>query len=142
MITAGPKKSVFYTPSSGHEQPTYLVSGIMNWQLTNTPRSWRPPTDLFEVEDRIVVRVEIAGMNKSDFVIELNQNSLLVSGIRSDHSERRMFHQMEVHFGEFQTEIELPAPIDAGKVEAVYQDGFLWIYLPKVQPKQIYIHQD
>ncbi len=115
---------------------------IVNWRISSHPHAWRPPTDVYERDDSIVVRVEIAGMNESDFTISLDQNVLAVRGTRADTAERLTYHQMEINFGEFLTAVELQAPIDADHVKAEYQNGFLWIYLPKAQPKIIKIKEN
>lgn len=112
---------------------------MVNWRISSHPHAWRPPTDVYEREDSIVVRVEIAGMNENDFVINLDQNILTVHGVRADITERRAYHQMEINFGEFYTAVEIPLPIDVEHVRAEYQNGFLWVYLPKAQPKIIKI---
>lgn len=107
------------------------------WRIISRPHLWRPPTDVYETEDAITIRIEIAGMRESDFTISLIDRNLTVRGLRQDTSERRAYHQMEIPFGEFSTEIELPYAIIADKVDAVYRDGFLRITLPIVQPKHI-----
>jgi HSP20 family protein len=109
------------------------------WRMTMRSPAWRPPTDVFETENTIVVRVEVAGMREEDFSIELTGRSLLVRGSRQDVPERRAFHQMEIHFGEFAIELELPNYIEADQVQAVYSDGFLRVHLPKARPRQISI---
>ncbi|MDR3575119.1 MAG: Hsp20/alpha crystallin family protein [Anaerolineaceae bacterium] len=108
-----------------------MISGIVNWRLTVQPNVWRPPTDVFETEENFVVRVEIAGMRESDFSVTLDKQALTISGIRPEFPERKAFYQMEIHFGEFVSEIEIPSPVDPDRVEAVYQDGFLRVNLPK-----------
>ncbi|MCC7129785.1 MAG: Hsp20/alpha crystallin family protein, partial [Anaerolineae bacterium] len=45
--------------------------------------------------------------------------------------------QMEIRFGEFVLSVELPYFIDSSQVEAVYDNGFLMISLPKARPRQI-----
>jgi len=110
---------------------------IANWRISSTPQTWRPPTDVFEREDSIIVRVEIAGMNEKDFAISLDQNTLVIRGVRTDTNERRAYHQMEINFGEFINVIDISMPIESDQVQAEYQNGFLWIVLPKAQPKII-----
>lgn len=107
------------------------------WRTPSRPHTWRPPTDVYETEDAIVIRVEVAGMQESDFTISLVERSLTVRGIRQDTPERRAYHQLEIPFGEFSTELDLPYPIVSDKVEATYRDGFLRIVLPITQPKHI-----
>jgi HSP20 family protein len=81
-------------------------------------------------------------MREADFTISLIERSLTIRGIRQDTSERRAYHQMEIAFGEFNTEVELPYQIISDKVEATYRDGFLRITLPIAQPKHIKVEGD
>lgn len=118
------------------ENPDYV---IVNWRVTPHSHAWRPPTDVFEREDSLIVRVEIAGMNEDDFVIQLDQTLLVIRGTRIDTGERRAYHQMEINFGEFITAVDLQTPIDVENVSAEYQNGFLWVFLPRAQPKTIKI---
>lgn len=117
----------------------YIELGPFSWRLTMRSAAWRPPTDLYETENAVVVRVEIAGMREDDFIIELNGRILAIRGIRQDQSERRAYHQMEIQFGEFAIELELPQHVEADQVEAVYNNGFLRVSLPKARPRQISI---
>jgi HSP20 family molecular chaperone IbpA len=57
-------------------------------------------------------------------------------------NERRAYHRMEINFGEFLSAIEIQTPIDPEHVRAEYQNGFLWIYLPKSQPKVIKVKEN
>lgn len=121
------------------ENSSSLSTDELRWRLLHHPRLWRPPTDVFETEDLLIVRVEIAGMREEDFTISLEDRRLVIGGSRPDQAERRAYHQMEIPFGEFSTEIELFVPVVPDKVEAVYKDGFLKIALPKAKPRQILI---
>jgi HSP20 family molecular chaperone IbpA len=97
---------------------------------------WRPPTDVFETEHSIRVQVEVAGMENSDFAVVLDGNVLRISGNRKDHLERRVYHQMEIHTGEFLSEVELPSKVDPDFIRAHYHDGFLAIELHKTENTQ------
>ena len=94
---------------------------------------YRPPTDVYETETSVVVRVEIPGVRSEDFDISLNDQILTIAGIRTDSSERRAYHQMEIHFGEFLSETALPVAVDQTPVEAIYTDGFLKLVFTKLQ---------
>lgn len=102
---------------------------------------WRPPTDLYELDKVVIVRVEVAGMQSSDFHISLEERRLVIRGVRPDIHEQRAFHQMEISFGEFYTDVELPCPVDAAEVKADYRGGFLRIEMPKVQPRKVPVEQ-
>ncbi len=125
--------------SANADHSTYMLSGLVNWRSSARQRIWRPPTDVFETPERIVVRVEIAGMSNEDFTVIINQNLLVVQGVRREVCEKRAFHQMEIPFGEFITEADIPSPIDTEQVEATYQDGFLLVVMPKSQTRRIQI---
>lgn len=114
-----------------------LNSEPVRWHVTLRPHVWRPPTDVYETEDAIIVRVEIAGMRESDFVISLDGRYLSIRGVRPDVPERRAYHQLEIRFGEFSTDLELPYPVVSERIEAVYNNGFLRIVLPKESPRHI-----
>jgi HSP20 family protein len=107
--------------------------------ITKT-RNWRPPTDVYESDDCIIVKVEIAGMDQEKFDITYFKNTLNISGCRSDeNSSIKAFHQLEIGYGEFLTSVEIGVPIQVDKSEAIYQKGFLIISLPKSHPKNILI---
>ena len=118
------------------------ITDTSRWRIISRPHAWRPPTDVYETDSAIIIRVEIAGMRESDFTISLVERNLTIRGSRQDTTERRAYHQMEIAFGEFNTEVELPYAIISDKVEAVYRDGFLRITLPIAQPKHIKVEGD
>ena len=107
----------------------------VSWQVHSSV--WSPPTDLFEADDAIVVRVEIAGMREEDFDVALENNALMVSGMRADLPDRRAYHQMEIRFGKFATSVALPVPVNVETARAEYKNGFLTVTLPKAKPDQI-----
>lgn len=103
---------------------------------------WVPPTDVFETDDQIVVQVEVAGVKQSDLTVSLQDRRLIITGTRSDHGpSQRAYHQMQVRFGDFSTEVELPVPIDETGIDASYVDGFLRIVLLKRKPRQIDVQE-
>jgi HSP20 family protein len=116
-------------------------SGVraIGWQLNVHSYEWSPPTDVYETDASFVVRVEAAGMREAEFKINVEENFLVISGFRSEQPDRRVYHQMEIRFGEFSTAIELPVGVDVSKAQAEYEDGFLNVVLPKITPTNINI---
>jgi len=111
----------------------------IGWQVSIHSYAWSPPTDVYETDAGFIVRLEVAGMRQSDFSIDVEDNFLIISGVRSEPPERRTFHQMEIRFGEFSTAIEIPAGADVSKAQADYEDGFLNVVMPKIKPTTINI---
>jgi HSP20 family protein len=86
---------------------------------------------VYEVDDEIIVRIEVAGLRENDLAITIEGQYLIIQGIRPDIPEKRAYHQMEIPFGQFSLEIDLPSPVEPGMAQANYRDGFLRIRLPK-----------
>lgn len=112
---------------------------VVHWHIFRHSHEWRPPTDIYETEKDVVVRVEIAGMKENDFSISLQDRRLVIRGSRQDESGIRAFQQMEIHFGEFMIDVELPCSVIAEQASAEYHDGFLKLVLPKSKPQRIWI---
>ncbi len=142
MITVILKTSSQPPDFSNFEEAANLLSHHL-YRINSRPRSWRPPTDIYETDDQYIVLVEIAGMREEDFAVSIEGSILSINGNRnSPVYERRAFHQMEIPFGDFITQIELPAAIEIDKIEAAYENGFLKISLPKEKPKRIEINRE
>ena len=131
------QKKPFWVLASDDEIPAEQYY----YRLGKRSHKWRPPTDVYETEDAILIKVEIAGMREDDFSLILNDQTIIIQGIRQDQGSKRAFHQMEIRNGEFSTEIELIWPVDSDAVEAEYKNGFLKILLPKAKKYQIDIDE-
>lgn len=92
---------------------------------------WQPPTDVYENDNELVVRVEVAGMGSEDFSIVLTGQRLTIGGTRVDRSPKRTYHQMEIRFGEFRVVVHLPWQAESEEVEASYENGFLNVRVPR-----------
>jgi len=136
VMKSAPDQPVWLEPEDREPTP-----GRYHFRIGVQSPKWRPPTDVYETDEAIIVRVEIGGMKESDFLISLKDRTLIIKGVRTDRDERITFHQMEVRFGEFETNIELHSPVESQKVEAEYKDGFLRLVLPKAKPYQLKIEK-
>lgn len=121
------------------DSPSYMQV-THHWVVLRQSNTWRPPTDVFELEDRLVVMVEVAGMRDGEWQIALEDRRLIIGGVRRRTVRDRMaFHQMEVRYGDFRTVVNLPWPIDRQHVAATYKDGFLRVELPRALNQQVHI---
>lgn len=112
------------------------VSG-QRWVWIRQPKIWRPPTDVYETDDCVVVKVEIAGVAKEDLSIVLDAKRLIIGGVRHDPAAKLGYQQMEILYGPFETDVHIPRAIDEEGIEATYQDGFLLVRLPKAQSRRV-----
>jgi HSP20 family protein len=107
------------------------------WRLPGAGRRWRPPTDVFETAEAYTVVAEIAGMRGADISVTFEKQVLTIRGTRSEAASQKAYHQMEIAYGEFETQVRVPAPVEVAQVEATYMDGFLRVRLPKARPIRV-----
>jgi len=94
---------------------------------------WKPPTDVYETDDALVVHMDIAGMRSEDFGVEYADGILTISGERTPrHEGKRHYHAMEVQVGPFERRLRLPVPVDPSSIRASYEQGFLEVRLTKL----------
>jgi HSP20 family protein len=97
-------------------------------------KEWMPAIDIFEANDEVVVRAELAGVNPKNLKIEILRQILIISGERMDtyDEHRTVFHQIEIDFGRFHRRLELPCEVNPKKAIAQLENGFLILVLPKL----------
>lgn len=105
---------------------------------------WNPPVDVAEEKDKIVVRVEVPGMNEQDLRVSFEDGVLSISGERQfERKEDRSYHRIERAYGSFTRTFTLPRSVDVSQIAADYRDGILEVTIPKKEealPKQIQIN--
>ncbi len=102
--------------------------------------SWSPPTDVMEKDDRLIVLVEIAGMRDAEFQVSISGQRLAITGTRATREHHcSAYHQLEVRYGEFLSEVNLPWLVDESGITAQYDDGFLRVELPRAKPEKVHV---
>ena len=79
-------------------------AGQSHWRVTLRSPGWQPPTDMYENDEAYFVRMEVAGMQEEDFILELHDRLLSIRGARTEPPERRAFH----HPGKRLLQVVLP----------------------------------
>jgi HSP20 family protein len=101
---------------------------------------WHPPTDVYETGDAYVVCVEIAGMSLDDLRVAIEDDELTVCGRRdSTIAGYNAVHRLEMHYGDFETAVLVPGPVQEDAIEADYRKGILVVTLPKASPRRIVV---
>jgi len=128
----------FETVQQRMERMMDTIFDEMRPAMFSAEKVWKPPVDIYETPDEIVVLVEVAGMSKKSISVTIENNVLKIGGIRSDYapSANKKMHQMEIDYGKFERLIRISIPIEADKTSAQYKEGFLRITIPKVKGNQ------
>ena len=94
---------------------------------------WVPPCDIFETDDRFVLKAETPGVALDDIVLEIQDNTIMFSGCRTSQTnvDDISYHRVERLGDKFSRSFSLPTSIDEGKVSASLNDGVLTVDLPK-----------
>jgi len=106
--------------------------------------AWAPAVDVAEETDKLLVRVEVPGMDEKDLKVHFEDGLLTISGERQfERKDDRNYHRIERSYGSFVRTFSLPRSVDANKISANYTNGVLEIEIPKLdeaKPKQIQIN--
>ena len=95
---------------------------------------WRPPTDVYETPDEIMVVLELAGVAEDAMTVTLFSDLLVVEGRREQPvlADIKACQQLGIKYGDFRSEVQLSGPVDKDKVTAEYKNGLLKIILKKL----------
>ena len=97
---------------------------------------FRPAVDCYSTDDppRLVVVVELAGVDPGTIELSVEERALTISGSRArPRVPGQVYQQAEIEFGRFQRRIPLEHDIDAAAASAGYEAGMLTITLPLAQ---------
>ena len=101
------------------------------------------PMDVYETPDEVVVNMIVPGVKTDDVNLQFQDGHLIIDvNIPAPKLENVTWHYRELGYGQYHREISLPFQINTDKVEAVLQNGYLTLHLPKadeVKPRKIQI---
>ncbi|MBX6340887.1 MAG: Hsp20/alpha crystallin family protein [Thermomicrobiaceae bacterium] len=100
---------------------------------------WRPPVEVYENDGALVVTLELAGVREDDVQVVVDDSVLHVSGVRHNASaaQKRTYHEMGIAYGPFEAVVFLPFAVAIDDVEAIYENGFLRVTLPRANATRI-----
>ena len=98
---------------------------------------WHVPLDVFEEDDKVVVRADVPGFKPEEIELSVEDDRLIIKGeTKEEHEEKKGEYLMrERRAGKFHREFRLPNA-DMEKAEPRFEDGVLTITFPKVEAKK------
>jgi HSP20 family protein len=101
-------------------------------------RRWVPPVDLVETDERLLLKMDLPGLDKDDVSIEIRDGVLTVSGERRAEHEHKSegYHRVERAFGSFSRSLSLPDGVAPDGVEASFDKGVLEVRVPKPEERK------
>jgi HSP20 family protein len=106
--------------------------------------TWTPAVDVYEDKDKVVLHVELPGVEPDGVDVSVEDSTLTIRGERAfaRDLEEQNFHRVERRYGAFVRAFTLPATADAERVDASFDKGVLTIEVPKkeeAKPRRIQI---
>lgn len=143
------KRNIFY-PTFSSLFGDFFDKEFSDWTTSNfsPTQTTLPAVNIKETDDKFEVVMAAPGMNKKDFKINLDDNVLTISSEKEEENKenKEKFSRREYSYQSFTRSFTLPKEVvDAGKISAKYENGELFIDIPKkeeakpIPPKQIEI---
>ncbi len=98
------------------------------------------PADIYEESDAIHVEAELPGFRKDEIDITVTEGVLRITAERGQRGEGEGDHLRERQWTRYDRAFSLPAPVDDSNAEAKYEEGVLYLTLPKhgaAKPRKI-----
>ncbi len=100
--------------------------------------AWSPPADIYETQSKVILKVELPGIDIEDVEIEVKDSFLVVKGDKRQRvTTNEYYHRMECSYGAFQRIFSLPVVIDRTQIQATLSDGVLTIVVPKIEKEKL-----
>ncbi len=119
-----------------------LNSMLEDFETENTSSfkaDFTPAINTREGEFAYHVEVDLPGMKKEDINIQIEDNTLVISGERKIKEELKEenYYKIESSFGSFSRSFALPEDADIENIHAESKDGVLEVVVPKLQTQKV-----
>ena len=118
------------------------LSGKIGYSLGSGSAALKPPVESFVEEGKLVVRVELPGIDPKDITVNVVGDMLTIRTSRQEEHEakKRDFLHREFKYGALERSMTLPYGVKAGDIKANFSNGLLQltILIPEESaPKEV-----
>jgi HSP20 family protein len=123
----------------------YQITKVHFSNFRDSGVQWRPPINVFHCASCFRICVELAGIEPDQIEVEVGLGRLWIRGYReapeplqqqeiplSTNRKPVRVVTMEIDHGRFEREVEVPRGYDLGRITTEWEDGLLWIFLPRI----------
>ncbi len=110
-----------------------IMDEFFNDAVATRQGSYAPSIDISETDKQYLIDVEVPGINKNDIDLNIENNTLTISGERKfeKKEDNKQYHRVESHYGTFSRSFTLPDNVDVESISATYNNGILHITVDK-----------
>ncbi len=128
-----PIKKIWLPTTINSRSVSQRSGSNMNVQFYSKGK-WTPDTDIYETDEGLMIIIDIAGVKKEEIQVILEGQVLTISGVRQEPAvTKKYIHRLEIDFGHFERSFRIPLDIHIDKIEARYEEGFLYVWLPQLR---------
>ena len=103
-------------------------------ERTRDTRCFIPRSDIYELDDQIVIVADVPGVDEKSIEITLDKNILTIDAqVEPAIPQGYSLSLAEYEVGDFQRSFRLSNEIDRTKIQAKVKNGVLRLYLPKAK---------
>jgi HSP20 family protein len=124
-------------------EPWHTLKPWMIYPLDEVFREDNLEIDLYEEEDKLVVKATLVGVRPEDIEVT-EERGLLTIRVKNEaqmEQSENGWSWRGYHFAGWQRTVPLPAQVDIQKAKAVLENGILTVSLPKLQPHKKLVHR-
>jgi HSP20 family protein len=123
----------------------YQITKVHFSNFHDSGVQWRPPINVFHCSSCFRICVELAGVESDQIEVEVALGRLWIRGYRQPPEPQRQKEMpvsttrkpvrvvaMEIDHGRFEREVEIPPDYDLEKITTEWENGLLWIFLPRI----------
>jgi HSP20 family protein len=125
-------------------QVAYQITKVHFSNFREADPRWRPSINVFQCASCFRICAELAGVDPEQIEIAVASGRLWIRGNREapEPLQQQEFAlatnrkpvrvvAMEIDYGQFEREIEVPPTFDPERITTEWDNGLLWIYLPR-----------
>jgi len=132
-----------FPPLRGAVQRTVIHLWEQHGSSFSTGECWSPAVNIYSSNNALRICVDLAGLDPAKVDVRVEAGRLTLRGRRpapepvmADDPAAGTLRilAMEIDHGPFSREIALPPDVDLTRVSSTYDNGLLWIHLPRRAP--------
>lgn len=114
----------------------FFDADLMDWATRNfsETNTTIPSVNIRETDDGYAVEMAAPGLSKSDFKVELLNDTLTISSEKQEKKraeEKGRYTKQEFAYQSFKRSFHLPSTVEEDQIMAKYEDGILKVWIPK-----------
>ncbi len=110
-----------------------LFTGFAENTYSTSRAAWSPLYDLFVTKEKLVIVVELPGVEKEEISVSISTRGLIIRGKREAPKlvrEGQIFYNLEIPFGRFERRIPFPIDVRIKEVDINLANGLLTLIFP------------